>query len=183
MCEDNASRAGTSREWWTLGISRSRPSHCLSSGRLPLWRLELHTFLPQVPAWRGVATAADVSEVGFSRERASVSASTSLRKRSRCNSRKLPPATPSSCREYGYNGRICSRPCMTMRQKPSYSLRRRIKQWRSWHLVPSLRGKQMGKRGKQWKTLFSWAPKSLWMVTAAMKLKDACSLEEKLWPT
>ena len=29
-------------------------------------------------------------------------------------------------------------------------------------------------------TLFSWAPKSLWTVTAAMKLKDACSLEEKL---
>ena len=31
--------------------------------------------------------------------------------------------------------------------------------------------------------IFSWAPKSLQMVTAAMKLKDACSLEEKLWPT
>ena len=30
------------------------------------------------------------------------------------------------------------------------------------------------------KLLFSWAPKSLWMVTAAMKLKDACSLEGKL---
>ena len=29
-------------------------------------------------------------------------------------------------------------------------------------------------------TLFSWAPKSLQMVTAAMKLKDAGSLEEKL---
>ena len=28
--------------------------------------------------------------------------------------------------------------------------------------------------------LFSWAPKSLQMVTAVMKLKDACSLEEKL---
>ena len=28
--------------------------------------------------------------------------------------------------------------------------------------------------------LFSWTPKSLQMVTAAMKLKDACSLEEKL---
>ena len=28
--------------------------------------------------------------------------------------------------------------------------------------------------------LISWAPKSLQMVTAAMKLKDACSLEEKL---
>ena len=27
------------------------------------------------------------------------------------------------------------------------------------------------------------APKSLQMVTAATKLKDACSLEEKLWPT
>ena len=28
--------------------------------------------------------------------------------------------------------------------------------------------------------LFSWAPKSLQTVIAAMKLKDACSLEEKL---
>ena len=35
----------------------------------------------------------------------------------------------------------------------------------------------------QWLTLFFWAPKSLQMVTAAMKLKDACSLEGKLWPT
>ena len=29
---------------------------------------------------------------------------------------------------------------------------------------------------------FCWFPKSLQMVTSAMKLKDACSLEEKLWP-
>ena len=29
----------------------------------------------------------------------------------------------------------------------------------------------------------SWAPKSLQMVTVAMKLKDVCSLEEKLWLT
>ena len=28
--------------------------------------------------------------------------------------------------------------------------------------------------------VFSWAPKSLQMVTAAMKLKDTCSLEDKL---
>ena len=34
--------------------------------------------------------------------------------------------------------------------------------------------------GETMETLFSWAPKSLQMVTAAMKLKDACSLEEKL---
>ena len=32
----------------------------------------------------------------------------------------------------------------------------------------------------EWLTLFFWAPKSLQMVTAAMKLKDGCSLEEKL---
>ena len=31
--------------------------------------------------------------------------------------------------------------------------------------------------------LFSWAPKSLQTVTAAMKLKDACYLEEKLRQT
>ena len=37
--------------------------------------------------------------------------------------------------------------------------------------------------GKQWKqcqTLFLWAPKSPQMVTAAMKLKDTCFLEEQL---
>ena len=39
------------------------------------------------------------------------------------------------------------------------------------------------KQWKQWQTLFSWTPKSLQMVIAAMKLKDAYSLEEKLWPT
>ena len=31
--------------------------------------------------------------------------------------------------------------------------------------------------------LFFLAPTSLQVVTAAMKLKDTCSLEEKLWPT
>ena len=30
---------------------------------------------------------------------------------------------------------------------------------------------------------FPWTPKSLWTVTTAMKLKDACSLEEKQWQT
>ena len=51
---------------------------------------------------------------------------------------------------------------------------------RSWHPVPLLYGEQMGKQWKQLQTLFSWAPKSQQMVNAAMKLKDACSLEEKL---
>ena len=38
----------------------------------------------------------------------------------------------------------------------------------------------MGKQWKQWLTLFFWAPKSLQMMTAAMKLKDTYSLEGKL---
>ena len=37
-----------------------------------------------------------------------------------------------------------------------------------------------GKKWKQWQILFSSAPKSLQMVTSAMKLKDTCSLKEKL---
>ena len=38
----------------------------------------------------------------------------------------------------------------------------------------------MGKQWKQCQTLFWGAPKSLQMIIAAMKLKDTCSLEEKL---
>jgi len=37
-----------------------------------------------------------------------------------------------------------------------------------------------GKQWKQYQTLYFWAPKSLQMVTAAVKLKDAYSLEGKL---
>ena len=59
-----------------------------------------------------------------------------------------------------------------------------FKKWRSWYLVSSPHGKEMGKQWKQRQTLFPSAPKLLQMVTAATKLKDfciACSLEEKLW--
>ena len=48
---------------------------------------------------------------------------------------------------------------------------------------PIIYGKQMGKQWKQWKqwlTLFFWAPKSLQMVIAAMKLNNAYSLEGKV---
>ena len=41
-------------------------------------------------------------------------------------------------------------------------------------------GKQTGKQWKQWLTLFFWTPKSLQMVNAAMKLKDAYFLKGKL---
>ena len=47
-------------------------------------------------------------------------------------------------------------------------------------IMTSLHGVQMGKKWKQSLTLFFWAPKSLKMVNAAMKLKDAYSLEGKL---
>ena len=35
---------------------------------------------------------------------------------------------------------------------------------------PSLHGKLVGKKWRQWRILFSWLPNSLWMVTAATKL-------------
>ena len=41
----------------------------------------------------------------------------------------------------------------------------------------------MGEKWKQWQMLFSWAPKLLELVTAAMKFKDTCSLEERLLQT
>ena len=59
-------------------------------------------------------------------------------------------------------------------------LKLNIQKTKIMHLVPSLHGKWMGKQWKQWLTLFFGAPKSLQMVTAAMKLKDAYSLEGKL---
>ena len=60
-------------------------------------------------------------------------------------------------------------------------LKLNIKKLRSWLPVSSLHSKQMGKQWKQWQAWFSWAPKSLQMVTAVMKLKDTCSLEENRW--
>ena len=48
---------------------------------------------------------------------------------------------------------------------------------------PTTSWQKMVKQWKPWQTLFWGAPKSMQMVTAAMKLKDAYSLEEKLWPT
>ena len=59
-------------------------------------------------------------------------------------------------------------------------LKLNIKNLRSWDSVPSLHSKQKGGKWKQRQILFSWAPQSLWTVTAAMKLKDTCSLERKL---
>jgi len=38
----------------------------------------------------------------------------------------------------------------------------------------------MGKQWKQWQTLFLGVPKPLQMMTEGLKLKEACSLEEKV---
>ena len=60
-------------------------------------------------------------------------------------------------------------------EREKVGLKLNIQKLRSWHLVPSLHGKQIG---KQWLTFFFWAPKSLQMVIAAMKLRH--SLEGEL---
>ena len=65
-------------------------------------------------------------------------------------------------------------------------------EWKSWLKAQHSENKDHGIRshhfmGNRWGNsgwlYFFWAPKSLQMVTAAMKLKDAYSLEGKLWPT
>ena len=67
------------------------------------------------------------------------------------------------------------------KESEKVGLKLNIQKLRSWHLVPSLHGKQMGKQWTQCQTSFFFrAPKSLQMVIAAMKLKDSYSLEGKL---
>ena len=60
-------------------------------------------------------------------------------------------------------------------------LKLNIQNLRSWHQITSLHGKQKRKKWEWYLVLFSWAPTLLWIVTAATKLKDACSLEQKVW--
>ena len=59
-------------------------------------------------------------------------------------------------------------------------LKLNIQKTKIMYLVPSFHGKQTGKQWKQGDAFLFGAPKSLQMVTEAMKLKDMCSLEEKL---
>ena len=54
-----------------------------------------------------------------------------------------------------------------------------FKKQRTWHPLPSLHGKHMGKQWRQWQTLFSWAPKSLQMVTCSHEIKRCLLLEGK----
>ena len=69
---------------------------------------------------------------------------------------------------------------MKVKESEKVPLKLNIQNTKIMVSVPSLHGRQMGKQCKQWLTLFLGAPKSLQMVIAAMKLKDAYSLEGKL---
>ena len=67
-------------------------------------------------------------------------------------------------------------------------------EWKTWLKTQHAKNKDYGIQShhtmeNRWKDkgnsdrLFSWAPTSLQMVTEALKLKDTCFLEVKLWPT
>ena len=59
-------------------------------------------------------------------------------------------------------------------------LKLNIQKTKIWDLVLSLLWEIDGETVETVADFIFWAPKSLQMVIAAMKLKDACSLEEKL---
>ena len=84
---------------------------------------------------------------------------------------------------------------MAEREGEQKSLLMKVKEeWKSWlkdqhseneghGIGPILSLEIDGERVETVSNFIFWAPKSLQMVTVAMKLKDAYSLEEKLWPT
>ena len=76
--------------------------------------------------------------------------------------------------------KIAGRNNITSDMQMTPTLRKRSRKQRSWHPVPSLHWKYWGNSRNSVRLYFFGAPESLQMVTAAMKLKDAYSLEEKL---
>ena len=69
------------------------------------------------------------------------------------------------------------------KESEKVSLKPNIQKLISGHQVPSLHYNRWGNSRNSIWLYFGEFPKSLQMVTADMKLKDAYSLEEKLWPT
>ena len=68
---------------------------------------------------------------------------------------------------------------MKVKESGKVDLKLNIQNQRSQHPVPSLHGKYMGNQWRQWQTLFSWAQKSLPIVSTAMKFKDTYLLLER----
>ena len=68
-------------------------------------------------------------------------------------------------------------------ESETIGLKRNIQKTKIMASGPISSWQNRGKQWKQWETLFSCYPKPQQMVPGDMKLKDAFSLEEKLWPT
>ena len=84
---------------------------------------------------------------------------------------------PQICRWYHTNGRKCQGAKSLLMKVKKESKKAGLKL--SIHLMAN----RSGKNGSSDSFLFFGAPKSMWTVTTIMKLKDAYSLEEKLWQT
>ena len=69
---------------------------------------------------------------------------------------------------------------MKVKESENYDLKLIIQKTKIKVSSPITSWKIGGKQWRQLQSLFSWAPKSLKMVNSAIKLKDACSLQEKL---
>ena len=61
-------------------------------------------------------------------------------------------------RERNKTKQLKSPEMMVKQESEKVGLKLSIPKWRSWHLVPSLHGKKMGKQWKQRQALFCWAP-------------------------
>ena len=71
---------------------------------------------------------------------------------------------------------------LLMKVKKSEKAGLKLNIWKTKIMASSpFMANRRGNNGNKWQVLFSWASKSLRSVTAATKLKAACSLEEKLW--
>ena len=69
---------------------------------------------------------------------------------------------------------------MKLKESENYGLKLVIQKTKITASGPISSWQIDGKKRKPCQSLFSWAPKSLKMVNSAIKLKDACSLQEKL---
>ena len=84
--------------------------------------------------------------------------------------------------QYHSNSRLCPNLCLLVKVKESekVGLKLNIQKTKIMALVPITSWETDEETVETVSDFLFWAPKSLQMVTAAMKLKDAYSLEEKL---
>ena len=68
-------------------------------------------------------------------------------------------------------------------ESEKFDLKLNIQKTKTVVSLPIISWHRWGNNGSSERLYFGGAPKLLQMVTVAMKLKDACSLEENVWPT